>query len=114
MHALDTARVLAKDIRETEEYKEYAACKERIDGEEGMKALIKEFKRLQMSVQMGAALGHPASSEDQNRFQQISSLMFGDERTSSFIMAEMRMQRMMAEIFSILTDASGIEMEMPV
>jgi len=114
MHALDSARLLAKDIRETEEYREYAACKERIEGEEGIKALIKEFKRLQMTVQMGAALGHPAGSDDQNRFQQLSSLLFGDERTSSFIMAEMRLQRMMAEIFSILQEASGIEMEMPV
>lgn len=96
MHALDTARQLARDIKNTEEYQEYAACKEKVSGEEGMMALIREFKKLQMTVQMGAATGHPASSDDTARFQQISALLFGDDRTREYLMAEMRLQQLMA------------------
>lgn len=114
MHALDTARQLARDIQETEEYREYAAAKEAIAGDEGIRALIREYKKLQMSVQMGAVTGHPASDEDNRRFQALCSLLFADSRTNGFLMSEMRMQQMMAEIFGILTKASGIDLEMPV
>ena len=113
MHALDRVKLLAQDIKETEEYREYTACKEKLADEVGIMALIKEFKKLQMSVQMGAATGHPASSEDTSRFQQISSLLFTDERTRDYLMAEMRMQQLMAEIFATLTAASGIDLEFP-
>lgn len=114
MHALDTARVLAQDIRNTEEYKEYAAAKEAINGDEGIKALIKEYKKLQMSVQMGAVTGHPANEKDTQRFQALCTLLFADSRTNGYLMSEMRLQQMMAEIFGILTNASGIDLEMPV
>ncbi len=113
MHALDTARVLAKDIRETEEYKEYAACKERIGDDAGIKSLIREFKKLQVAVQMGAVIGKTAAESDTQRFQALSSLLFSDDRTREYLMAEIRLQRMMAEIFGILQEASGIEMEIP-
>ena len=40
-------------------------------------------------------------------------LLFADSRTSGFLMAEMKMQRMMAEIFGVITQASGLDIPMP-
>lgn len=114
MHALDTARVLARDIRQTEEYRDYAAAKEAIGDDQTIKALIKEYKKLQISVQMGAVTGHPANQEDTQRFQALNTLLFADTRTRDVLMNEMRLQRLMAEIFGILTEAAGIDLEMPV
>ena len=113
MHALDTARQLAKDIKNTEEYLEYQACRERIAEEPGIMALVNEYKKLQMTVQMGAATGHPAPAEENDRFRQITTLLFSDDRTRDYLMAEMRLQQMMVEIFTMLTEATGIDLGLP-
>lgn len=114
MHALDTARQLAKDIRESEEYREFSRCKAEIKEIEGLEALLNEYRRLQMNVQMSALAKQPADEEDRSRFQQLGSLLFADSRTSCYLMAEMRLQRMMAEIFGMLTQAAEMQFDFPV
>ena len=114
MHALDTARQLARDIRESEEYRDFARCKAEIKETEGLEALLNEYRRLQMSVQMSALAKQPAAENDMSRFQQLSSLLFADSRTSGYLMAEMRLQRMMAEIFGMLTQAAEMNLDFPV
>ena len=113
MHALDITRQLATAIRETEEYKEYARLKEEIDADAGIKALLGEYRRLQTSLQMRMLSGQGMEGDDQQRFQQLNMLLFADHRTSGFLMAEMRLQKLMAEIFETLTRAAGMEIPMP-
>ena len=42
------------------------------------------------------------------------SLLCADSRTSGYLMAEMRLQKMMADIFGVLTQAAGMEIPLPV
>ncbi len=114
MHALDITRQLATAIRETEEYKEYARLKEEIDADAGIKALLGEYRRLQTSLQMRMLSGQGMEGDDQQRFQPLNMLLFADQRTAGFLMAEMRLQKMMAEVFESLTRAAGMEIPMPV
>lgn len=114
MHALDMTRQLAAAIRETEEYREYARFKEEIDGDEGIKALLGEYRKLQTALQMRMLSGQGMEGDDAQRFQQLNMLLFADSRTSGYLMAEMRLQKMMAEIFETLTRAAGIEIPLPV
>lgn len=114
MHALDTARQLAKDIRESEEYKEFARCKAEVKETEGLEALLNEYRKLQMNVQMSALAKQPADEDARTRFTQLGSLLYADARTSGYLMAEMRLQRMMAEIFGMLTKAADMQFDFPV
>ncbi len=113
MQAMEAAKELAKAIQETPEYREYSALKKEIDADAGIKALIQEYRRLQTSMQMRMLTGQSMDSDETQRFNSLNMLMFADSRTSGFLMAEMKMQRMMAEIFGVITQASGLDIPMP-
>ena len=104
---------LAKDIRESEEYKTYHALKESVMGEETTAALIREYRKLQVSLQMAAVSGQSADAEDMQRFSGISTLLFSKQEVSNFLMAEMRLQQAMADIFKIVTEAADVELGIP-
>ena len=113
MQAMDAAKLLAQAIQESPEYREYIQLKKEIDEDAGIKALIQEYRKLQTGMQMRMLSGQGIDSEETQRFNSLSMLLFADNRTSGFLMAEMKMQRMMAEIFETLTRAAGMEIPVP-
>ena len=104
---------LAKDIRESEEYKTYHTLKESVMGEETTAALIREYRKLQVTLQMSAVSGQSADAETMQRFSGISTLLFSKQEVSNFLMAEMRLQQAMADIFKIVTEAADVELGIP-
>jgi len=104
---------LAQDIRDSEEYKTYHELKESVMGEETTAALIREYRRLQMSIQMSAMSGSQAGEEDMQRFSGISTLLFSKPEVSQFLLSEMRLQQALADIFKIITEAADVDMAMP-
>lgn len=113
MQVMEAARTLAQSIQESPEYREYAALKQEIDGDAGIKALIQEYRKLQTSLQMRVLAGQGMEGDEAQRFQSLNMLLFADSRTSGFLLAEMKLQRMMAEVFETLTKAAGMEIPYP-
>ena len=62
---------------------------------------------------MAAMSGQQPDSDDMQRFSGISALLFGKPEVSQYLLAEMRLQQAMADIFKILTDAAGVTLEIP-
>ncbi len=110
---MDTARTLAKEIRQSPEYLEFAAAKDNMDGSDTGMALIKEYKRLQIALQMSAMAGGGMPPEDMQRFTQISSLLYAGTDTSRYLMAELRLQKMMGDVLKLLTDAADMQFDLP-
>ena len=109
----DAAHLLARQIEESDECREYRRLKEIVDESETTRALLKEYKRLQMLLQMSSLGSQGMPSDEMNRFSQISSLLYAGTDTSQYLLAEMRLQQMMADIFGMLTKAAGLSMELP-
>ena len=109
----DKAHSLANDIKASEEWQEYHRLREEVMGDEPTAALIREYKKLQISLQMAAMSGQQGDSEDMQRFSGITTLLFGLTEVSSYLLSEMRMQQTMADIFKILTDAADIDLGLP-
>ncbi len=107
------AHSLARQIEDSEECREYKRLKDIVDQSETTRALLKEYKRLQVLLQVAAMNHSSMPSEDMNRFSQISSLLYAGTDTSAYLLAEMRLQQAMADIFGILTRAAGLSMELP-
>lgn len=107
------AHRLAQDIRQSEEYQTYHGLQDEVMADETTAALIKEYKKLQVKLQMGAVAGAEPDSEDMQRFQGITALLFGNPTVSRYMLAEMRLQQALADIFKIVTDAAGIDMGFP-
>ncbi len=114
MQVQEAAGALAAAIRESDECREYVRLKAEIDADAGIKALVDEYKRLQTAMQMRVLSGQGMEGEDAARFQSLNVLLFSDQRTSGYLLSEMRLQRMMAEIFETLTRAAGMEIPLPV
>ena len=107
------AHRLAQDIRQCEEYQTYHGLKDEVMGDETTAALIKEYKKLQVKLQMGAMAGTKPDDDDMQRFQGITSLLFSNPTVSKFMLAEMRLQQALADIFKIITEAANIDMGLP-
>ena len=107
------AHRLAQDIRQCEEYQTYHGLKDEVMGDETTAALIKEYKKLQVKLQMGAVAGTKPDDDDMQRFQGITSLLFANPTVSKYMLAEMRLQQALADIFKIITEAANIDMGLP-
>ena len=107
-----TAHRLAQEIRQSEEYQTYHALKEEVMADETTAALLKEYKKLQLRLQMAAVSGTQPDNDDMQRFQGISALLFGKLEVSQYLLAEMRLQQEVAGILRIITDAADIDMGM--
>ena len=95
---------LAQEIRNSEEYTTYHALRKDVMADETVAALIREYKKLQVTLQMAAMAGQTPDQDDMQRFSGISS---------QYLLAEMRLQQTMADIFKILTEAADLDMEIP-
>ena len=113
MQVTEAAKQLAQAIQDSPEYREYARLKQAAEEDAGIKALLKEYKRLQTSMQMRVMTGQGMDGDEAQRFQSLNMLLFADNRTSGYLMAELKLQRMMAEVFGTLTQAAGIELPTP-
>ncbi len=107
------AHRLAADIKASEEYQTYHRLKDEVMADETVAALIKEYKKLQMILQMAAISGQQTDSEDMQRFSGISSLLFAKPEVSQYLLAEIQMQQALADIFKIITEAADIDMGLP-
>lgn len=109
MQVMEAAALLSEAIRQSPEYKEFAEFKAQVDADAPIKALVTEYKRLQNRTQMALLSGGQQSPEDMQRFQQLGSLLFADNRTSTYLLSEMRLQKLMADVFEKLTAAANME-----
>ena len=104
---------VAQDIRESEEYKTYHELKESVMSDETTAALVREYRKLQMTIQMAAMGGRKAEEEDMQRFSGISTLLFSKPEVSRFLLSEMQLQQTLSDIFKIVTEAADLDIAMP-
>ena len=112
MNPYDQAHALARALKESEEYREYMRLKETAYDDGTNKALLDEYKRLQFRMQAKLAAGESMPGEDMQRLQQIGALLQFNPDASAFLMAEFRFQRMLSDIFKILADVAGVDLDM--
>ena len=111
MNPYDQAHALARALKESEEYREYARLKETVYEDGTNKALLDEYKRLQFRMQAKLASGENMPEEDLQRLQQIGALLQFNPDVSAFLLAEFRFQRMLSDIFKILADVAGVDLD---
>ncbi len=112
MNPYDQAHALARALKESEEYREYTRLKDVAYDDGTNKALLDEYKRLQFRMQARLAAGETMPEEDFQRLQQIGTLLQFNPDVSAYLMAEFRFQRMLSDIFKILADVAGVDLDM--
>ena len=112
MNPYDQAHELARSMKESEEYREYMRLRDIAYEETTNRALLDEYKKLQFRMQAKLAAGENMPEEDLQRLQQIGTLLQFNPDVSAYLMAEFRFQRMLSDIFKILADVAGVDLDM--
>ncbi|MBR2700091.1 MAG: YlbF family regulator [Clostridia bacterium] len=112
MNPYDQAHALARALRESDEYREYMRLKETAYDDGTNKALLDEYKKLQFRLQAKLAAGESMPQDDMQRLTQIGALLQFNPDVSAYLMAEFRFQRMLSDIFKILADVAGVDLDM--
>ena len=112
MNPYDQAHALARALRESEEYREYARLKEVAYDDGTNRALLDEYKKLQFRLQAKLAAGESMPQDDMQRLTQIGALLQFNPDVSAYLMAEFRFQRLLSDIFKILADVAGVDLDL--
>ena len=111
MNIYDQAHELARALKDSEEYREYARLKDIAYEDDTNRTLLDEYKKMQFRMQARMASGERMDEEDFQKMQRISSLLQLNQDAFGFLMAEYRFQTMLSDIYKILADAAGIDLE---
>ena len=112
MNPYDQAHALARALKDSEEYREYARLKEIAYADDTNRALLDEYKKLQFRLQAKLASGEQMPQEETQRLTQIGALLQFNPDVSAYLVAEFRFQRMLSDIFKILADVAGVDLDM--
>ncbi len=112
MNIYDRAHELAQELKTCPEYVEYQRLKDIAMENDTQRALIEEYKRLQFQLQVAMAGGGKPDPAEMERLQKIAGVLQLSAEASNYLMAEFRFQKMLADIYKILGDAAGIDMDM--
>ena len=104
---------LCEAIHACEEYKTYEELKKRVTEDETNRALLKEYSRLSTSLQVAAMSGTEAEGTEVQRFQQLSSLLYMNQDTAAYLVAQLRLQKLVGEVFGLVAQGSGLELNFP-
>ena len=105
----DTAKKLADELKASDEYRAYAESKALAIQNDTTKALIDEYHRLQIQAQAAAVSGGNRD-ELMQRLQKIGELLQFDAAASAFLLAEFRLNRMLADVYKVLAEAVGMDL----
>ena len=105
----DTAKVLANELKNSVEYREYTAVKARAMENNTTRALIDEYNKLQIQAQAAMIAGNQ-ESEALKKLQKIGELLQFDADASAYLMAEFRLKRMVGDVYKILAEAVDIDL----
>ena len=112
MNIYDQANNLASALKQSDEYREYMRLKEIAYGDDTNRALLDEYKKLQFALQAKMAAGESLPDDDMTRLNQIGTLLQLNQDAGAYLLAEFQYQRLLADVFRILADASGISPDM--
>ncbi len=105
----DTAKRLADELRQSEEYTAYAKARERAEANESTRALLKQYERLQFRAQAAVVAGE-RDDETMQKLQKIVELLQFDEDASACLLAEYRFKTMLGDVYRILAEAVGVDL----
>ena len=105
MNVYDTANRLAKEIQESEEYKEYKKVKSEVMSNLDSKKKIEEFEQLRYEVKLMPYTGEKKDEEKTKKLEEMYMLLVQDEKIKKFFDLEIKFNVMIADVNKIIAEA---------
>jgi Uncharacterized conserved protein len=111
MNPYDQAHELARALKQSEEYLEMNRLEKIAREDATNRTLLDEFEKLTYRMQTKAAVGEALPEDDRKRFEQIGMLLQFNADVSAYMLAKLRYQRLLSDIFKILADTAGVDLD---
>lgn len=105
------AEELLDALKRTEIFQEYARLRQSVMADEVNRRLLVRFQRAQTALQMAALAGSEPREEDAAEFERLSELLYQSAEITDFLLAQMRVQQMVAATMERITGDAGINVE---
>lgn len=104
MNVYDQAHILAKAIKECEEYKQYISAKSTISQNPELDRMIQDFQAKQFEMQAKQMAGEELDAETVAKVQELMGIMMQDPSAAQYIQCEMRFALMMQDVYQIINE----------
>lgn len=102
MNVYDEAHKLTQAIRESEEYRQYQAVKEKLRANPELEKNLNDFKTKQISLQAGQMMGQQMDPDAMGHIQSLYGILLQDPLAAEYLQCEMRFSLMINDVFQIL------------
>ena len=102
---------LLNALRRTSAFQEYEQLKKSVMADEVNRRLLERFMRAQSALQMAAMAGSEPRQEDQAEFEKLSALLYQSPEVTDYLLAQMKVQQMVAQTLGRITDEAGISFD---
>jgi cell fate (sporulation/competence/biofilm development) regulator YlbF (YheA/YmcA/DUF963 family) len=108
MATYDKAYELARELKQSEEYKEYQKAKHAIQANDSAMSILRRFREQQIRFEMELLSGKEPDEKTKEEMQKLSDLVNMHGEVKRFLDAERRILVVMSDIQKILTDALNL------
>ncbi|MGI6152402.1 MAG: YlbF family regulator [Christensenellaceae bacterium] len=108
MNAYDKAHELARDIKETQEYKDYIAVRDEVYEDEQNKRMIRDYKKLNFELQTIYMAGKEPAEEDAAKLQKMGEVLQFNPKITEFFAKEYKFNTLVSDIYKIIGEACDI------
>ncbi len=105
MTVYDKTHELAKEIKNSQEYKEYKEIKEKVYADENLKNKIKDFDKKRYETQLLSLQGEQPSAEKMKELQDLYAELMKTENAKKYFDYEVRFNVMLADVNKIIGEA---------
>jgi len=104
----DKARELTIAIKESQEYKDYAAAKERAAKNQDLVAALNDYQEKQFDLQKKTLLGEEIGQEVMQQMQNLYQILASDPAAAAYLQAQMRFTILVNDVYQVLGDVVKI------
>ncbi len=105
MNIYDTVNLLAKEIKESEEYLNYKKAKEEIKKNPELKEKLNNFEKARYDTQISAMNGQEPSTEQIQQMKNIYLELIKNDITKNYLDIELKFNTLLTDINKILGEA---------
>ena len=105
------ADALLEALQQTDAFQTYETLKQTVMADDINRRLLERFMRVQSALQMAAVAGSEPREEDTAEFEKLSALLYQSPEVTDFLLAQMRVQQLVAQTMSRITSEAGISID---
>ncbi|MBC3795809.1 YlbF family regulator [Acetobacterium tundrae] len=110
MNVYDEANNLAKALKESTEYKNFLAAKEKLEKEPEKFEMTKDYIRKQMEVQSMQMMGQEIPEEQISSYNTLANTIMGMPEIAEFFQTQMYFSVIFQDITDIIAKAVDLDM----